>query len=339
MYKQIKGCEGRYSIFNDTLTQPLASTRTVNGILQSWYKRTYYTYCSNLTLSQSFRPLTGQLLLIAALLLATGLETASYIAVPDNIAEAAHQRAGSGSCGHPRRSRQRTGGESANWSGSGPAPAEPSLPPSCQQRAGSGPAPAPDSAGASRIAAGLYPSYLSSIVCCLFIYLFITLIPPLNARVLLLLHGNTCILHTYAIDENNATEVLETFIQVIFDGFVWGCCLSNVLTVESCLILRHCAKFHLINLATHNTCMADTVGPHVERVIQGRRNSSVLHISCINPSVCNLKIEFQHLLHRVRTPTGNPYSVKMLRKKKHSGFTIGVYSTYPWYKCCGNRAL
>ena len=34
---------------------------------------------------------------------------------PDNIAEAAHQRAGSGSCGHPRRSRQRTGGESANW--------------------------------------------------------------------------------------------------------------------------------------------------------------------------------------------------------------------------------
>ena len=33
------------------------------------------------------------------------------IDVPDNIAEAAHQRAGSGSCGHPRRSRQRTGGE------------------------------------------------------------------------------------------------------------------------------------------------------------------------------------------------------------------------------------
>ena len=70
---------------------------------------------------------------------------------PDNIAEAAHQRAGSGSCGHPRRSRQRTGGESANWLCSGPAPAEPSLPPSCQQRAGRGPAPAPDSAGASRI--------------------------------------------------------------------------------------------------------------------------------------------------------------------------------------------
>ena len=94
---------------------------------------------------------------------------------PDNIAEAAHQRAGSGSCGHPRRSRQRTGGESANWLCSGPAPAEPSLPPPCQHRAGSGPPPAPDSAGASRIAAGLCP--------------------PLNARVLLLLHGNTCILH------------------------------------------------------------------------------------------------------------------------------------------------
>ena len=81
-------------------------------------------------------------------------------AYPDNIAEAAHQRAGSGSCGHPRRSRQRTGGESANWLCSGPAPAEPSLPPSCQQRAGSGPAPGPDSAGASRIAAGLFPSHL-----------------------------------------------------------------------------------------------------------------------------------------------------------------------------------
>ena len=83
---------------------------------------------------------------------------------PDNIAEAAHQRAGSGSCGHPRRSRQRTGGESANWLCSGPAPAEPSLPPSCQQRAGSGPAPAPDSAGPSRIAAGLFPSHLLSII-------------------------------------------------------------------------------------------------------------------------------------------------------------------------------
>ena len=70
---------------------------------------------------------------------------------PDNIAEAAHQRDGSGSCGHPRHSRQWTGGESANWRCSGPAPAEPSLPPPCQHRAGSGLAPAPDSAGASRI--------------------------------------------------------------------------------------------------------------------------------------------------------------------------------------------
>ena len=117
---------------------------------------------------------------------------------PDNIAEAAHQRAGSGSCGHPRRSRQRTGGESANWLCSGPAPAEPSLPPPCQHRAGSGPAPAPDSAGASRIAAGLCPPHLSSIVISYFLFIFLIFYifnPPLNARVLLLLHGNTCILH------------------------------------------------------------------------------------------------------------------------------------------------
>ena len=65
----------------------------------------------------------------------------------------------------------------------------------CRRRAGSGPAPAPDSAGASRIAAGLCPPHVSSIVIYyfLFTYCFILfiLIPPLNARVLLSLHGKT----------------------------------------------------------------------------------------------------------------------------------------------------
>ena len=155
---------------------------------------------------------------------------------PDNIAEAAHQRAGSGSCGHPRRSRQWTSGESANWRCSGPAPAEPSLP-------------VPDSAGASHIAAGLCPCHLLSIVIYHFLFTYFLnfldfiLIPPLNARVLLLLHVSTCILHMQLLPTLSKARAFKAEIIVQIK--------------KTCKLLRVCrcnCHFYYIHYVNRKKC-------------------------------------------------------------------------------------